>query len=71
MQLNLKKFKYMRFVGKNPIPANYAFDGYELELVDKFLYLEVLFDSRLNFILHISVTVNKGRNSLGFMGKII
>ena len=59
MQLNLKKSKYMRFVRKNPIPANYAFDGYELELVDNFLDLGVLLDSLLNFIPHITMTVNK------------
>ena len=44
MQLNLKKYKYIRFVRRNPIPANYAFDGYELELVNNFLDLGVLLD---------------------------
>ena len=52
----------MRFVWKNPIPANYDFDGYELELVDNFLDIGVLLDPKLNFIPHITMTVNKARS---------
>ena len=64
MQLNLKKCKFFRFLRKNPIPAKYVFDGYELELVD-FLDLAVLHDPKLNFIPHITMTVNKARRVFG------
>ena len=57
----------MSFVRKIPIPANYAFDGYQLELVDNFLDLGVLLDPKLNFILHITMTVNKARSVLSFI----
>ena len=48
----------MRFVRKNPIPAKYAFDEYALKLVDNFLDVGVLLDSKFNFIPHIFMTVN-------------
>lgn len=67
MELNLKKCKYMRFVRKNPIPAHYVFELHQLEMVDKFLDLGILLDSKLNFISHITMTANKARGVLGFM----
>ena len=67
MQLNFKICKYIRFVRKNPIHANYAFDGYELELVDNFLDLRVLFDPKRNFIPHITMTPNEARSALDFI----
>ena len=57
----------MRFVRKKPISTNYAFDGYELELVDNFLDLGVLLDSKINFIPHITMTANKARSTLSFI----
>lgn len=67
MELNLKKCKYMRFVRKSSIHAQYDFAGYQLELVDNFLDLGILFDSKLNFIAHITMTANKARGVLGFI----
>ena len=55
MQLNLKKCEFKRYVRKNSIPANYAFDGYQLELLDNFLDLGTPFDFKLNFISHITI----------------
>ena len=57
----------MKFVRKNPFPANCSFHGYELELVDNFLDLGVLLDSKLNFIPYKSMTVNKARSVLNFI----
>ena len=57
----------MRLVRKNSISANYAFDGYDLELVDNFQDLGVLLDSKLNFIAPVSMKINKARNALDFI----
>lgn len=67
MELNLRKCKFMRFSRKTLIPARYVFDDYPLEAVDTILDLGILLDVKLNFIAHITMTVNKARAVLGFV----
>lgn len=67
MQLNLKKCKYMRFVRRQPFLAQYYLNCCELELVDNFLDLGILLDTKLNFIAHINMIANKARGVLGFV----
>ena len=67
MTLNLAKCKYMRFVRRNPLIVNYTINDYQLVRVDTFLDLGILLDSKLNFISHVTATVNKARGVLGFV----
>lgn len=67
MELNFGKCKYMRFFRMMPMSANYVLGGHQLEMVDTFLDLGVLLDSKLNFISHITITVNKAKGVLGFI----
>lgn len=67
MELNLKKCQHMRFSRKHCVPVNYSLGGYQLESVDKILDLGVLLDPKLNFIQHITLTVNKARGVLFYI----
>lgn len=67
MELNPKKCKYMCFFRKSFINVKYVLGGCELEKLDVFSDLGILLDSKLNFIKHISLTVNKARGVLGFI----
>lgn len=67
MELNLKKCKHMSFYRGNHIKLNYSLGNHQLENCDTMLDLGVLLDAKLNFINHISITVNKARCILGFI----
>lgn len=67
MELNYGKCKYMRFFRMKPMAANYVLGSHPLEKVDTFLDLGVLMDSKLNFISHITLTINKAKGVLGFI----
>ena len=67
MELNLKKCKVLRFVRNKPIAANYFLGDYQVDMVDTFLDLGILFDSKLNFNSHITSIINKARGTLGYI----
>lgn len=67
MDLNLKKCKHMRFSRKNFQHVNYTLGRHQLELVNFFLDLGILLDTKLNFISHINSTINKARGVLAFI----
>lgn len=67
MELNSKKCKYMCFYRRSHINITYFLDGNILEKIDSFSDLGIVLDSKLNFIQHISFTVNKARSVLGFI----
>lgn len=67
MELNVKKCKYMIFTRSLPINGQYVMNNVALDLVDSFNDLGVLLDRKLDFISHISLTVNKATGVLGFI----
>ena len=60
MELNIKKCKCMRFSRTDD-------EGHQLEIVDSFIVLGILVDTKLNFNDHITLTVNKTRSTIGFI----
>lgn len=67
MKLNFKKCKYMCFFRKSHLKVKYFLGGFELDNVHTFTDLGILLDPKLNFIQHITLTVNKARSLLGFI----
>lgn len=67
MELNLKKCKHMQFSRGQISVHSYILNNCELELVNTFLDLGILLDSKLNFLQHIMLTVNKARGVLAFI----
>lgn len=67
MALNLKKCKIMRFVRNTPLTVNYFLGDYQVEIVENFQDLGILFDSKLNFVPHITTIINKARGTLGYI----
>lgn len=54
MELNIKKCKLMRFARNIPTPTNYFLGSFQVDTVDTFLDLGILFDPKLTFISHIT-----------------
>lgn len=67
MELNLKKCKCMRFTRNCNNVVIYSLGEHQLELVDTFFDLGILLDPKLNFVPHITLTVNKARGVLAFI----
>ena len=67
MEQNIEKCKYMRFSRNNFIAVHYLLVGHQLEIVDFFIDLGILLDTKLNFNDHITLTVNKVRGTLGII----
>lgn len=67
MELNILKCKQMSFFRSGRMQIPYFLNEVQLESVESFLDLGILLDRRLNFRLHISMTINKAYGALGFM----
>lgn len=67
MELNLNKGKHMRFVRFYPIFVDYCLGSYKVELVENICDSGVLLDTKLSFIMHINITENEVRRTLGFI----
>lgn len=67
MELNYKKCNSMCFFRRSHLNVNYVLNGHILNKVDAVSDLGILLDAKLNFIQHISLTVNKARSVLGFI----
>lgn len=67
MDLNLKKCKHMRFSRKDFRIVSYFLGDHQLQLVNFFLDLGILLDTKLNFVSHINSTINKARGVLAFI----
>ena len=64
MELNFEKCKCMLLSRNNFTAVSYLLGNHQLEIVDSFI--DVL-DTKLNFIGHITLTINKARNTLDFI----
>lgn len=67
MELNLKKCKSMTFARYSAKHNKYCINGVELSVEELFLDLGVLFDKKLNFNAHVTMTVNKANGILCFI----
>lgn len=67
MELNTKKCKIMIFSRGREIVHPYFLSNCQLELVTSFSDLGILLDTKLNFIQHITMAVNKARGVLAFI----
>lgn len=67
MELNIKKCKIMQFSRTSAFTTIYFLGDYQLEGVDRFLDLGILFDQKMNFLLHITGSINKARVALGYI----
>lgn len=67
MELNHKKCNSMCFFRRSHFNVNYVLDDHTLNKIEAVSDLGVLLDAKLNFIQHISLTVNKARSVLGFI----
>lgn len=66
--LNFHKCKFMKFyLIKNPIKFLYTISASNIELVNQFKDLGVIFDPKLNFSLHTEMIKNKAFRNLGFI----
>lgn len=67
MELNFKKCKHLQFSRNRGIVYQYSFDSYIIESVELFADLGILLDSKLSFVQHITMTINKARSILAFI----
>ena len=67
LELNIKKWKCMRLSRYNFISVNYLFVGQQVQILDSFIDLGILLNTKLNFNGHITLNVNKVRSTFGFI----
>lgn len=67
MELNHKKCNSMCFFRRSHLKVDYVLNGHTLNKVDAVSDLGIFLDAKLNFVQHISLTVNKARSVLGFI----
>ena len=67
MELNLNKCKHMHFSRRCDVVNSYNFINHKLELVNIIMDLDILLGTKLNFIQHITMSVNKARSIWAFI----
>lgn len=67
LDINLNKCKHIRFTRKTRPTGLYFIGDYKLEVVNVFLDLGILFDTKLSFTEHINMCTNKARGVFGFI----
>jgi hypothetical protein len=69
MQLNKKKCVSMTVSNKKKLSLGgiYRLDTYELEKVDRYKYLGVIFDSTLGWVHHVEYVISRANRALGFI----
>jgi hypothetical protein len=66
--LNIQKCKFIKFyLIKNPVYSQYSISGTNIELVNQFKDLGIIFDRKLNFSLHTEMIKNKAFRNLVFI----
>ncbi|KAL4085243.1 hypothetical protein QTP88_027102 [Uroleucon formosanum] len=66
--LNIQKCKCMKFyLTNNPVNSQYSISGTNVEHVNQFKDLGIIFDRKLNFSLHTEMIKNKAFRNLGFI----